>query len=194
MSESPKKLVKFYHRYRHGISITVHDHHSWESLKALIKTFCPDDWTEQQDDGIDLLTHSITDLPVTDAKPTIPQPPAYRPKLAAQPQERRKDRRFMAEFRVVVAVGEKIFRTTSTDISLGGMRVKHPIPDVLLNQVCRVYVGSPDLKENIQFHCVITANPKTEFRVRFKNPDPVSLQRLEAWIKTQAGEQTKAAA
>lgn len=98
-------------------------------------------------------------------------------------RERRQGERFHVEFRVILICGNRTFRTQTTNISTGGMQVRQRIPENMLNQVCRVYVGSSDLNENVEFQCVVINDPRNANRVKFSNPDSVSQKRLDQWIK-----------
>ncbi|MFZ9594968.1 MAG: PilZ domain-containing protein [Bdellovibrionia bacterium] len=106
--------------------------------------------------------------------------------------ERRKHPRLKFEFRVVVISGAHSYRNTSTDISLGGIRLKKPLPLYFLDTQCTIFVSHPLLRENVQLSCRVLADPKDHSRIQFLDSDPKQHQRLADWLK-EASEQIKKA-
>ncbi len=100
-----------------------------------------------------------------------------------KPVERRTQPRFRLEFRVILVCGTKSFRTHTSNISLGGMQVKNKVPAEMFNQACRVFVGSPDLNENIEFDCVLLGDKNRSTSLKFVQCNEVAISRLKAWIK-----------
>ena len=120
--------------------------------------------------------------PIVDS-PQKTQPPLPSAVTLEKPVERRTQPRFRLEFRVILVCGTKSFRTHTSNISLGGMQVKNKVPAEMFNQACRVFVGSPDLNENIEFDCVLLGDKNRSTSLKFVQCNEVAISRLKAWIK-----------
>ncbi|MBU6155001.1 MAG: PilZ domain-containing protein, partial [Bdellovibrionales bacterium] len=143
-------------------------------------------------------THSTppetkTELPTqktSPPQPLVPSPPPLPAGINAKPvddrrfneRDRRSQPRFSTEFRVVLITGAHSFRNTTEDVSMGGMRLKRPVPHAFISQKCTIFVSHPDLRENVQVSCKVLADPKDPRRIQFTETDPVQLKRLEEWL------------
>jgi len=198
MSDAPGKPIRFISQENPQNIITVYDLQSFQLLNKLINTHCHEDWVidgapsarDIPSTGIALEPPSL--IPV--APPPKAPPPKALPAFKAPPplppqskKERRKNPRFPAQFRAIFIIGTRSFRTTSCDVSASGMRIKDPLPANMLDKACRVFIGSPDLKENIEFHCVVIKDPESATRIQFQNPDAAATQRLMQWLKLHHG-------
>lgn len=107
---------------------------------------------------------------------------AYVPDLNPRYEERRKHTRFNTEFRVILISGSSSFRSSSKDISLGGMKLKEKIPSAFLGGKCVAYISHKDMRENIEVLCDVIGEPQSLFRIRFREVEPSRLARLKEWI------------
>jgi hypothetical protein len=110
-----------------------------------------------------------------------PIPVDFTPK--EEPKDRRKHPRYEVRFRVVIVVGSHTFRTHTKNISLDGLLLEDPIPPDMFKAVSQVFIGSPELKENISFTGVQvgeTRNP-TRFHLQEKKE---AQTKLNTWIQS----------
>lgn len=98
-------------------------------------------------------------------------------------REKRRFKRYSAQFRIILVCGGKAFRTFSDDVSFGGMLLKQQVPTYMLNQVCSIFIGRTTHPENIEFKCRVIGDLKNPRRLSFIECDtPGGLKRLEDWI------------
>lgn len=128
---------------------------------------------------IQALKAPIWNLFYEESRPLTQKNPAP-PSL--QYEERRKNPRHAVTFRVVIVSGGKSFRTFSDNISIGGTLLKHKAPKHLTGKVCKIFIGSEDLRENIEFSCRILGSDENPRNIQFINCDNISIKRLEKWI------------
>lgn len=99
--------------------------------------------------------------------------------------ERRNEKRHHASFRVILVSGSSSFRTTSIDVSNGGMRLSQKLPVSFLEKNCLAYISSLDSHESIELICKVVGDPTDLQRISFIDPTPDSLNRLKEWILKQ---------
>ncbi|MCM2280046.1 MAG: PilZ domain-containing protein [Oligoflexia bacterium] len=116
-------------------------------------------------------------------------PPFY---MTERKSGNRRYQRYNVEFRVILVSGSRSFRTFSSNVSVGGMLLRQKVPVPMLNQICRVFIGSTTSNENIELSCKVIGDPTNPRRLTFGECDPASLKRLENWIM-HAASATKAA-
>lgn len=105
-------------------------------------------------------------------------------------QENRRHTRYDMEFKVILVSEGKTFRSFSNNVSVGGMALKHKIPDTLMNRYCRVVISRRDAMENIEFNCKILVSPTEDAkRLEFVECDPAVVAGLRAWIDAGLAEQ-----
>lgn len=189
-------------------SIIVHDAHSAECLQSILKHH--EEWFLKEEAvkyaapppeprigppsraaGPALLGSNQPEHAPRASPPPLPPGPVAKPVEDRRiPHEDRrysdKDRRatprFSTEFRVVLITGAHSYRNTSEDVSMGGMKLKRPVPLAFISQKCTIFISHPDLRENVQVSCKVLADPKDPRRVQFTETDPVQLKRLEEWL------------
>lgn len=127
-------------------------------------------------------TESASTVPASASAPVAPPPPEV-PRF----DDRRSQPRFSTEFRVILVAGSQSFRTASKDVSLGGMKLREKIPHGFLSQKCIAYISHKDMRENIEVICEIVGDPSDPCRVKFHQPEPLRLKRLEEWIRERNG-------
>jgi hypothetical protein len=98
-------------------------------------------------------------------------------------ENKRKHRRFSLEFKVILIADGRTFRSFSDNISIGGMALKHKIPETMLNKNCRIIISRSDSLENIEFSCRIHGGPNDARRLEFVDCDPATVASLEKWIQ-----------
>jgi hypothetical protein len=98
------------------------------------------------------------------------------------PINQRRHERYCLRLRVVLISGNRSFRTYSKDISKGGMSFEHVVPKELIDQNCRVVIGSSDMKENLEFEAHIVGDPKNPRAVAFHDPKEIFIKKLENWL------------
>lgn len=83
---------------------------------------------------------------------------------------------------MVLITGAHSYRNTTEDVSMGGMKLKRPVPMAFISQKCTIFISHPALRENVQISCKVLADPKDPRRVQFTETDPQQLKRLEEWL------------
>jgi len=125
--------------------------------------------------------------PVAPPKPIVTKPArvAAQPPIvpASKPKERREHERFSARFRILITCAGTSYQTFSSDISIGGIKLKSGIPDLLLNRPCKIFVSSMDTMEKVELMGeVIAEGVNNHSRIRFTNVQPSALANLKKWI------------
>ncbi len=190
-------------------SIIVHDAHSAECLQSILKHH--EEWFLKEEavkyaappaeSRIGPPPHAAAPAILGSNQPEHTPPRASPPPLPAGPvakpvedrrvphedrrysdKDRRATPRFSTEFRVVLITGAHSYRNTTEDVSMGGMKLKRPVPLAFISQKCTIFISHPDLRENVQVSCKVLADPKDPRRVQFTETDPVQLARLEEWL------------
>jgi hypothetical protein len=116
---------------------------------------------------------------VEKAPPSLPLVP---PPLKKSGPERRVHKRHEAEFRVVIISGANSFRNSTSNVSLGGIRLKKALPRVFLNERCTLFISHPSLRENVQINCRVISDQNDLMRIQFVDADSGQILRLEQWL------------
>lgn len=91
---------------------------------------------------------------------------------ATEAKDRRKHERFKIQMRVViVSENGHAFRSSTRDISKGGMLLAHPIPEKVASGTCEFYISNPEANENLRFSGRIIESSDARRRVQFKIED-----------------------
>lgn len=98
-------------------------------------------------------------------------------------RERRRAPRYEARFRIVIVSGSVVFRTHTKDVSILGIHLEDPVPPGVLHSKCEIFIGSPELKENVSFHASVVGDPKNPCRFEFAEKKDAQAK-LKAWIQT----------
>jgi hypothetical protein len=118
-------------------------------------------------------------------------------KSAGQNQERSRTRRrferYSIRLRVVIFKGDQSFRTYTRDLSEGGMLLENKVPETFLDGTCEIFIGSPNLKENIQFHGEVIGDANNPHRFAFVEKGENSVQRMAQWFALFNALKSKAA-
>lgn len=104
-------------------------------------------------------------------------------KALIKSKNRRKHERLDLHFKVTVMNDVKSFKTTSSDISLGGMRLSHPLPPSMQGVVCKVIIEDQSPHDCIVFHCKVLTDAEVPRRISFSQTDQDAKQRLNEWLK-----------
>lgn len=99
-------------------------------------------------------------------------------------RENRKNVRYTCQLRTILISKKKTFITTTVDISLGGIKVSHPIPLEIFEGICDVYIHSPNNKESIILKCSSVSDSTQSHRFSFSNMDSKNTAKLELWLET----------
>jgi hypothetical protein len=126
--------------------------------------------------------------PVVATAAPVPAPPA-----AANWENRRVHDRYDLAYRILIIRGQHSYRSYTDNISLGGMLLKNPVPDKLLGEVCNIYIGHPNRRENIELTARVIGKGEASRRIAFTEIDAESKKLLEAWIHEARTEQQKSA-
>ena len=118
---------------------------------------------------------------VKPSQPAVP-PVVVPPPLKKSGPERRIHKRHDTEFRVVVISGAHSFRNSTSNVSLGGIKLKKSLPTVFLSQLCTIFISLPSLSENVQINCKVISDEKDLLRIQFVDADPGQISRLEQWL------------
>jgi hypothetical protein len=159
-------------------SIVVHDTHSFESLSRILSSL--GGWMVKSETAVLPPAFKPPVSAPADPPPTAQQ--GLEPRESFSGKDRRAQRRFETEFRVVLITGAHSFRNTTEDVSMGGMKLKRPVPLAFLSQKCTIFISHPALRENVQISCKVLADPKDPRRVQFTDADKKQLMRLEEWL------------
>jgi hypothetical protein len=160
------KKWRFTNSARPSEFIVVHDEVSARNLGRLLEMASAEKWTVSEE------VYSST--VEADLRPPVQNRGSV---------ERRKQKRFSASFRVIIVSGKSSFRTTSVDISAGGMLLRDKLPEAFLNQKCVAYISSNDSRENLEMVCEIVGEKADLRRISFKSVEPPSLKKLGDWLE-----------
>ena len=116
-------------------------------------------------------------------QPKVVPPPFKKP---VSNEERRTQKRYMSEFRIILISGSNSFRSVSQDISLGGIRLKKSVPEAFVKGDCIAYISHKDSRENIEIICNVIPDEKDPCRIKFHNPNPQQVNRLNQWLSENA--------
>jgi hypothetical protein len=105
--------------------------------------------------------------------------------------ERRKHQRYDIALKVVFISGKKSFRTKTSDLSLGGLKIVDKLPKCYFDRKIEVFLSSPDLKVSIKFEAELIANKSTSTHVKFSCKDDIRLKQLENWLQSVSRIQLK---
>lgn len=122
---------------------------------------------------------SLQPLETSDPQTTSAPPTLF---STALPSGKRKYARYALPFRVILTSGKNSFRTYSSNISVGGMLLKNPLPRVMLEGACRIFIGRTTSPENIELTCQLAGDAADPCRVRFLESDSAKLKKLEQWV------------
>ena len=106
---------------------------------------------------------------------------------------RRAHDRFDLAYRILIIRGQHSYRSYTDNISLGGMLLKNPVPDKLLGEVCNIYIGHPNRRENIELTARVIGKGEASRRITFTEIDAESKKLLDTWIRDARAEQQKSA-
>jgi len=99
------------------------------------------------------------------------------------PDDRREHVRFKYSYAVTIFCGMKKFETFCKDISLGGMKLKHPLPPSMVGKQCKVSIADNLHREPIVFNSTVIADTETPMRISFSGTDAESHTRLKSWLQ-----------
>ncbi len=99
--------------------------------------------------------------------------------------DRRKHPRVGLRLKVVIVSGTRSFRTTTRDISLGGLCLAHAVPWSVQNRVCRVFITDRQGKHSIEFRATLLEDLQDRRRLAFSEGDERFKDRLQDWIEDE---------
>lgn len=113
------------------------------------------------------------------------------PMIPKNNSEKRKHPRVMIELKVVFIIEKKSFRTKTLDLSLGGLKIVDPLPDMYFNRPIQVFLSSPDLKISIKFEAELLPNTSSSTHIQFTAKNEIGLKHLEAWLISVSDHQSQ---
>ena len=163
---------------KHAQRIIVRDIDSAMQLMQLIERTEKDSWE------IQILAEA--EPPQSSAvPPRAPEPQAAAaPSNVARFENRRNFERYDLAYRILIIRGQVSYRSYTDNISLGGMLLKNTVPDKLLGEVCNIYIGHPNRRENIELTARVIGKGEASRRVAFTEVDDDSKTLLEKWMRT----------
>lgn len=168
--------------------IVVRDVDSAMQLMQLIERTEKDAWE------IQILANPTPETPPLVASQNArTEPAAPPPAPAVRWENRRVHDRFDLAYRILIIRGQHSYRSYTDNISLGGMLLKNSVPDKLLGEVCNIYIGHPNRRENIELTARVIGKGEASRRIAFTEIDAESKKLLEAWISDARAEQQKSA-
>lgn len=142
------------------------------------------------DEGFKVVEYA--DSPQAKAPPSpslkaIPQVPEKEP-LPPPPEEdysqKRKFKRYLVRFKVIISNQQKTFLSYSKNISEGGILLEDRIPKYMFNEKSEVYISSPNKKEIIVFRCLPFGEDENPNRLLFQQSQASHLEKLRLWLET----------
>lgn len=193
----------FYNEENANDKIVIQDHHSASVLSEVLKSH-KDVWVMKEEYASAQVTPApsvnkssplSTPLPIEKAEISREiqsthltrsevTPPALKAPLKSEilAEDRRTQKRFNVDLRIILISKGRSFRSISQDVSLGGMKLKNKVPVEFSAQECVAYISNADSKENIEMVCQVIADPSDSRRVQFTNADAQQLKRLSKWL------------
>lgn len=163
--------------------IVLQDLKSAQLLAGILGRWEPGKWVLEE--GVTLGSRAEPDSPQKDQLPSLPLVPlASRGggmEISKRPDQRRFER-FNLDFNVTLICQGHRFKTSSENISLGGMALKHKVPFFMLNQSCRIQISRRDSLEVIELQCRMIGQGEDPRRVKFVSPDSRVIEALQSWI------------
>ena len=192
----------FYNEANPAEKIVVQDSHSAGVLAEVLKTH-KDVWVVKEDyaqntnpqipapvpASVPIASPSLQAAPPAQAvahahaaESAVPPPRRPLPKTEPQVDERRVQKRYHVDLRIILISKGRSFRSISQDVSLGGMKLKNKVPPEFSEAQCVAYISTSDAKENIEMVCQVISDPKDPRRVQFTDADSEQLKRLSRWL------------
>ncbi len=97
---------------------------------------------------------------------------------------RRQFTRYKLSFDVMIVCGREVFRSSSNDISLGGIQLSRPLPQQFHDKQCRVFISSEcnGVHKQINFNIKLLGDSQNLCRIAFLEQDGKLISELESWI------------
>lgn len=142
----------------------------------------------------------VPPMAVAPSRPALhfnpPIPPASAAKKHSQNpmsgEERRRHIRYDVGLKVVLIADGKAFRTFSSDISVGGFRLAHPLPNGMAERIDRIFVTGPEGsgpqgrgRNTLELRCRVVGNVHDPRRIELAGAPPPAIQELEQWIASE---------
>ena len=186
----------FYNEANPEEKIVIQDSHSAGVLAEVLKTHkdvwvVKEDYAQNTNPQIPVASTPAPSLsvapapaPAAAASSGMPVPPPRKPLPKTEPQgeERRAQKRYHVDLRIILISKGRSFRSISQDVSLGGMKLKNKVPPEFSGAQCVAYISTSDAKENIEMVCQVISDPKDPRRVLFTDADADQLKRLSRWL------------
>lgn len=90
--------------------------------------------------------------------------------------------RVAGRLRILLIAGDRSFRSFSKNMSKGGVLLEHKIPAQFSTEACRVVIGSPDLKENLEFQGRVV-NKGDQSALEFVGSKEIFMKKFESWME-----------
>lgn len=95
----------------------------------------------------------------------------------------RRHPRYNIRFKVIIENDVITFRTFTSNISLSGVALEHPIPEKLLANNCRIYISDMKSPDIVAFSIKPIQRGNDLKYFSFDNLDTASIHKLEQWLK-----------
>lgn len=115
------------------------------------------------------------------AQPVVPNSKSW--------TESRKHPRVEMELKAIFVVDKKSFRTKTINLSLGGIKITDPLPDIYFDREIQVFLSSMDLKFSIKFTAKLAGNKSSGNQIQFTSENEAGIKHLEAWLLTMNDKQ-----
>lgn len=97
-------------------------------------------------------------------------------------KDNRRHTRVNGRLRIMLISGNRSFRTYSKNLSKGGLLLENKIPKEFLGEACRVIIGSPDLKENLEFQARVLVKGEQASSLEFTESKDMFMKKFETWM------------
>lgn len=97
--------------------------------------------------------------------------------------DRRLSERSALRFRVVIRYRRLCFRSFTSDVSVGGLKLADQIPQEFIENICEIFISDERNGENIKFDGKVFKDPKMAKRIQFEVSAQKNADRLAVWIQ-----------
>lgn len=112
-----------------------------------------------------------------------PEPAAVRPQSGiATTDEKRKYPRIRCKLRTIITDQSQAFLTYTEDVSLGGVKLQHPLPPEVLKNAIEIYITAPSGRTSIVFRCMAFQDKGGFYRFEFTEDMTDYKSHLASWL------------
>ncbi len=112
-----------------------------------------------------------------------PAPEAPRPQVGIPTtDEKRKYPRIRCKLRTIITDQNQAFLTYTEDVSLGGVKLQHPLPPEVLKNKIEIYITAPSGRTSIVFRCMAFQDKAGFYRFEFTEDMTDYKTHLASWL------------